>query len=218
MSVFTSSGALFSIVRNASKASGKNDAIVAVVFSAMCLEAFINEKISCAIANLKTPGDTEANLGKELCEFARWGKPVVENPKDRTSTAGKYQKARSIFAGRKYHEEESPFKDFQVLMNLRNWLVHKKLEEVYKDDSGEYAMEKPSAIDQLEALKVIDRLPPDAPTQSDLRRIDTPGVARWAKKTVLRMIDAFDKSISNKVAKARLRPDRDMLPIPESDQ
>ena len=191
--------------RSKSNAPGEKDAIVAVVFWAMFQEAFINEKIWYATTMVKNTPEAEAIYHKKLCEFARECKPMLKNI---TPTTTKYQEARRIFTGGTYDKEKSPLKDSQSLVGLRNWLVHMKVEEIRRDDSGRETVSRLPAIKWLEELKRIKPLP-DA-LQSTPDHINTQAVAKWAKKTVRTMVQDFSESISNTLTRGLLHVDHDM--------
>ncbi len=216
-----SSGVLFLIAGNAYKRSNSNvpgeyDAIVAIVFWAMYLEAFINEKISHAMNMLlNNAQDPEGSLGKELCTFAHLGKWAYDQ---KARTATKYHAAKLAFTGRPYKEGARPFQDLGHLIDLRNMLVHMRIEKILAGPNGTLVVTHPSVTNHLENLKVIDALPPDAPAQSFLGRINTPLVARWAYDTATEMVQDVVKDITNPIARAVLQVDSDLSLIPESDE
>jgi hypothetical protein len=97
--------------------------IIAIVFSALTVEAFINELMEAADVDaeqrerygmaspvLDTLGDLASILG------------AIEA--DRGSLALKYQMARKVLTGHTFSKGEAPFQSFSKLVALRDLLVH----------------------------------------------------------------------------------------------
>ena len=96
------------------------DAIVAVVFAAASLEAFINE--TAALAGSSLPSDPPSVRAFADC--------VREIEANRGATEDKYEAAGWAFVGRPYDWGVEPFQSCEVLFRLRNAVVHLKAEDL----------------------------------------------------------------------------------------
>jgi hypothetical protein len=97
------------------------DALSAILFSAIAAEAFINELPEAAsrdaydVRNLQVPAVTVLeNLAATL--------NAMEQARERIQD--KYHAARKILTGQGFHRDRAPFQDFDMLVKLRNDLVH----------------------------------------------------------------------------------------------
>jgi len=105
------------------------DALVSIVFSALALEAFINEFLSLA-KDAKQAGSTEAFLD-ELIDS------IDESDSNKKSTREKFILASEAL-GNGFKKGENPYQDFADLFRLRDCLVHLKPEDrIETDDNGE---------------------------------------------------------------------------------
>lgn len=103
----------------------KYDAVVAIVFAAFSLEAFINELVD--LADNPVLSDSPA-----MRSFVALVKEVEEL---QGSVKLKYMLAKVAFTGTPFNKGESPFQDFVQLFKLRDMLVHYKPEDKYHIDS-----------------------------------------------------------------------------------
>jgi hypothetical protein len=99
---------------------GERDAIIAIVFSALALEAFINEV-----------GDFAAYPNRENAEqdpqsVSIIGSMLGEIEESRGSMQQKFLMAKWIFSQQEYDRANQPYLDFAILVQVRNALAHVK--------------------------------------------------------------------------------------------
>jgi hypothetical protein len=173
---YLSAFALFNIAKQAAikAAAGtslQDNVVIAMVFSVVGAEAFINE--SFEMASQFGPGEFDQ---KRIVAFAELGKQIEES---RGSLELKYQVARWIFAGEAFDRPAVPYQDFALLTAVRNALIHYKLvDKFYATEDGPFRMEIPKIVEQLRSKNVLADSPSHVGTPW-LSRITTP-MARWA--------------------------------------
>jgi len=176
---FINSGTLYRQARGAasqaslagSKAQG--DARIAVVFAFIALEAFINELAD--FAN-ETPADTPlAIFGSRMKDLNDAG----------ASIGVRFQLAKWILSKEPFDTEGQPYQDFQLLIQLRNTIVHLPPDKTARDSSQPLV----DSLKFLEALrqKGLARDSHDA-VASFLAEVSTPEMARWACDTAAAMV------------------------------
>ena len=174
---YLSAFALFNIAKQAAikAAAGtslQDNVVIAIVFSVVGAEAFINE--SFEMASQSRPGEFDQ---KRIVAFAELGKQIEES---RGSLELKYQVARWIFAGEAFDGSAAPYQDFALLTAVRNALIHYKLvDKFYATEDGPLRMEIPKIVEQLRSKNVLADSPSHVGTPW-LSRITTPAMARWA--------------------------------------
>jgi hypothetical protein len=187
--MFGSAGRLFFVARSAyeqtkepssGKGAGLWETLVAVVFSAAALEAFINE--AAEIAAMSTdPKDRLVETFAKLME---------EVEEARGSINLKFLLAKAIFAGKTYDKGEQRYQDFKQLMGLRNALVHMKADKFELDSKGGTSRKPLSAVQYLQTNKILAKVQPG--TLMDwISLISTPEVARWACNVTVEMIQSI---------------------------
>jgi hypothetical protein len=92
-----------------------DSAIIAVIMSAIAMEAFINEVTALSVS--RTPIGVDAPVER----FAAVMSKAVET---RADVRLKYQLARASLVGEPFDRGTQPFQDFATLVRLRNWCVH----------------------------------------------------------------------------------------------
>ena len=164
-----------------------NDAIVAVVFSAAALEAFINE-----LADLAAQPPIGSSNPASVQMFASLVNEIEES---RGTTRLKYMVARSVFTGEPYDKSAPPYQDFALLFRLRDALIHLKSENKFEYDAE-------GNIVSSNYPKVVGGLPrhilakfDDKVTFSWLSWIGTKAVARWACNVACQMASSLLGSI-----------------------
>ncbi|HUU83611.1 MAG TPA: hypothetical protein VM243_08920 [Phycisphaerae bacterium] len=174
--VYFHSGSLFRLACRAYEqtktAAGDRDspadgAIVAVVFAAASLEAFVNEVPSCA--DLFKPLFDQAGV-------AGLGKTLHLAESEHASPRLKFQLLKVILSGKPYDEGTQPYQDFGDLLALRDSIIHMK-----PTLAG-----KPGATRRLEAKNILSLQPPGK--CSWLHRVNTRAVARWACQVAANMV------------------------------
>jgi hypothetical protein len=175
------------------RASQGTDALVSVVFSALALEAFVNEM--AAMADMPAPHPEPASVAT----FVRGWKEIEEK---RGSTEAKFMLASEVFAGNPYDKGAPPYQDFSDLMFLRNALVHlRPVERLVLDRETRFLMpvEPHDALKRLRNKSVLDES--GEPFVSWISRITTRAVAHWACNTAVQMV----RSILHMLPESRLR-------------
>jgi hypothetical protein len=151
------SHALFYIAKQAainaaSRVSLQDNVMIAIVFSVVGAEAFINEAFE--VASQFGPGESEQ---KRIEAFTELGRQIEES---RGSLELKYQVARWIFAGEAFDRSAAPYQDFVLLIAVRNALVHYKfVDKVYTDADGALKMDIPKVVEQLRSKNVLADVP-----------------------------------------------------------
>ena len=156
------------------RAPAGNDALVAIVFAAASLEAFINElgeRAGQPIGGAPHPQALEALA-------TLWN----EVERVRGSVDLKFNMAAFAFTGRVFDKGSQPYQDFATLMRVRNALVHlRPLDEVT-------GMEVTPA-------KLLSKLPRNVlttnPRASWVTRIYTRAMATWACNAAVEMAQAI---------------------------
>lgn len=199
-----SSGHLFSIAKQAyertigdksDREPGKKDALIAVVFAASSLEAFVNELADLASAKLTEPhSETEKVFASLMDE--------VEN--SRGSIRLKFMLAKFVFSGTAFRKDERLFQDFNNLLMIRNALVHLKPEE-------EFNLTLDGHFVRVKEPKVLKALPKNILAKYEKKTaanwksmISTQAVAKWACNTAVGMVrsilDTVPESLFQKMA------------------
>ncbi|TMO72162.1 hypothetical protein CWC17_14605 [Pseudoalteromonas sp. S3785] len=184
---------LFYIARKAADKSTEEpeEAIVSLIFSFNCIEAFINETIGST--ELFTGGRrTEAE--QELYE------QMLSLQSSKASTLEKYKKSKKLFTKNHWDRTQSPYKEFETLRNLRNSIIHKP-PEVIKGEltigQGEYnyksKYERPDV--ELQELLKLGIIKPILRDGSWLDAIMTPELAEWSCQVAFDVINNFLTSL-----------------------
>jgi hypothetical protein len=172
----------------------QRQALVALVFSAATLEAFINEAIafasSLALSWTLLPNDSSGVAYQDPLIVKFLGL-LSDAEEDRVSVQLKYNLAAIAFTGQPFRKGEQPYQDLDLLIMLRNWIVHLKPRDqfyVSGPAAGEYAVEPPRQV--REALRSRGLIDQTATTKlSWTRQIATRATARWACNTASAMIN-----------------------------
>ena len=179
---FLNSGILFGVAVSAyertksvlsDNAGGQNDALVAILFSAATLEAFVMELALLADGDSKLFGRTDLQALADILD---------ETESSRASIRLKFLLAKLILSGKPYEKGSLPYQDFETLFALRDAIVHLKPEKITGD---------PHKI--LQRLRAKDLCEPPEPhaTGSWLGQVSTRSVARWACNVVVDMIQSL---------------------------
>lgn len=157
----------------------QNNALVAIVFSALSLEAFINELGGLA-SDAKAQGNSEGFLDKLIDAI---DESRIQHKKDKTTQA-KFLNA-SIALSQEFDEGESSYQEFSLLFKLRDYLVHLKPERFEVKANGDWTYIEEKLIDELRSRKILSNK--DGSLTS---RISNPNAAKWACDTVAKMVTA----------------------------
>jgi hypothetical protein len=147
----------------------QHDAIAAVVLSTAALEGFINE--------LGAYGSWHTEQLQPV------GDLLLDAERKRTSIKRKYLKAANAL-DRPFNRERQPYKDFNILVDLRNLLAHpKQLTKVGKD----WSFQTPETVCQALQRSGAN----DNPLQPWYAQICSRPIAKWACNTTSEMVKAI---------------------------
>ncbi len=154
------------------------DALVAIIFSALGAEAFINEVGEMAGRDVHS-GVSGVELFDQLDDLAA---TLAEIEGSKGPVELKYQITSKILSGRTFNKGVQPFQDFADLMRLRNDLVHLRHRD--KTDAGGYVSPSSIVVQKLQqkGLTYTRGRNADEPSggMSWLNEIETVGSATWA--------------------------------------
>jgi hypothetical protein len=179
---FLNSGILFSVAVSAhdrlksapaDKIGGQNDALVAILFSAATLEAFVMELA------LMAESDSALFGHKPLQSVAA---VLDETENSRGSIRLKFLLAKVILGGETYDKGAQPYQDFDTLFAMRDAIIHMKPEKI----TGE----PHKILQRLRAKDLCEDAEPGV-TASWLGQISTRAVARWACNVVVEMVESL---------------------------
>jgi hypothetical protein len=178
-------------VQKNSPNAAPGDALVAVVFSALAVEAFINELTEMAerstVLSLPTENGAVTDLGRTLS--------AIEDAKGPVEL--KYQMACKILSGKTLPQGEQPYQAFKNLMQLRNDLVHLRHRD--RTDGAGYVSPKSGVVRNLQQQGLTltrGRSPGDVPGGTSwLDELRTPGVAAWAYHAAASIITTLGEMV-----------------------
>jgi hypothetical protein len=179
---FYSSLTLFDLACKAYRQSkaDPSQAIVALVFAAITIEAFLNDMVEVASSPL-----WEEQRPKEVEAFAS----VLSDLEQQRAQIGlKIQMAHYIFEGRQIDKGGLPYQSFDLLVKLRNALIHYKPEKLDEPSSEDGRFEAHRFVKRLAERGAI-RWPKPGATPHWPAIISDPGVARWACNVAVQMIE-----------------------------
>jgi len=169
---------LFGIARGAYQDS---KALVAIVFSVVALEAFINEMAEMASAAMPK-AETEAQKIAAFAEILKYAED------SRGSLEMKYNLAKWVCTGQFYEKDAKPYQDFADLIATRNALIHYKVL-----DKITFA-EEPKILKRLESKGILSDIPAGL-NVAWIERVGTPATARWACETAAAMVQSIIASL-----------------------
>ena len=189
---YTTAGPIFAIATRAyqrtkgaedERSPNKEDAIVAVIFSVAAMETFINEIGTLASMSSGNPTYFPheppsirilADLLEEI-EGARGG-----------SIRLKFSLARTVLSGGTPYEKGGQlYQDFDLLVSLRNQLIHfKELNEMQWSET-----DVPRIVERLRAKNILAEFPDSIP--QPIIYFQTRAVARWACNTAAAIVQSI---------------------------
>jgi hypothetical protein len=194
-------GNLFEIAKKAANSRSKksDSTIIAIMFSASALEAFINE--SAGLARMVTSAKSQ--------KIVDGYSSVMRELEDRKeSLLVKYHMALLIFSGTTWDEGGLVFQDFKLLITIRNAIVHMKTDswetpvDQFKRDPERTLAQYPKFINVLYEKKLID-LP--AKSRSWLELVKDKRVGQWSCQVAARITAEFVKAVPDGHFKDSLR-------------
>jgi hypothetical protein len=170
-------------------ASPEQDALAAILFSAISAEAFINELADAAAIDGSLPA--QVYLSAEMLRDL--GEVITLVERGNGSTILKYQLAKKILSGSSFERGSAPFQDFANLMALRNALAHPGAFDKFTEEGRMQPV--PSVIRDLQQrglTRTRGRKAGDAPGGASwLYEITCTSVAKWAYDSAHSMIRAI---------------------------
>ncbi|HLP90778.1 MAG TPA: hypothetical protein VK184_19630 [Nostocaceae cyanobacterium] len=187
----------------------QDDALVSIVFSALSLEAFINE--IPALAKLeKQAGSTEVFLDKLIDAIEE----SASNKKNKKNTQHKFMLAsEALDSG--FNKGDKPYQDFADLFKLRDCLVHLKPEDIIEEgDNGEIKYFGRKLTERFRSKGIFLK---DTSVESLILKISTAKAALWACNTASEMVNAFLDKLPASLCENNLQIDvyRKMFQPPE---
>jgi hypothetical protein len=167
------------------------EALITIVFSALGIEAFINELAEMAQrdADMAQRYESELRSMGQLRELAA-RLTALENTHEQVQR--KYQAASEVLRGRPFDQGSQPFQDFRDLMQLRDALVHPRHRDT-TDRAGHISSSHPVVrrLQQMGYSRTRGRQPDDIPGgMSWLNELETTRPATWSYRAACNMVTA----------------------------
>lgn len=195
---------LFKIAKDACKRCNKEfgprehaggDPIVSIVFSAAAAEAFMNEAIvlvPSAIELSKLQGMLAEHPG-----VAKFEALCTATEEARGSVKLKFMMGRLAFTGEVYDKGTRPYQDFDLLIKVRNWLLHMRPLDVVDWNPAKLSpgmlpptVEVPPFVKGLRSKNLlVDKAQNEVP--NSFYDLSTPATASWACETAAAMVQSF---------------------------
>jgi len=207
---YTTAGPIYALATRAYKrtkraederSTGQEDAIVAVIFSVAAMETFINE-----IGTLTSMWSGDPTyFPHEPPQIRILADLLEEIEAARGSIKSKFSLARMVLSGGiPYEKHRQPFQDFDLLVSLRNQLIHfKELNEMQWPEPN-----VPRIVERLRAKNILAEFPESIP--QPILYFQTRAVARWACNTaaaiVQSILDVIPESQLKKNTESFYRP------------
>lgn len=174
-------------------APNQNDALTAILFSAVSLEAWINE-IPAQVYNLSLNSIPRiSTFAQVIADAEAWRVPVRI----------KYQLAKTILTGQSYNKGTSPYLDFDLLFRTRDALVHMKPEKIPPDLAAKWlkldTIPEMETSDKTRTEKLVNKLASRGlcvketliAVPSWISSISTRAAARWSCNVVADMVKSI---------------------------
>lgn len=178
-----------------------HDTLVAVIFSVVTLEAYINEL--GAIADSPLWSSVEDPWIRSFVSVMK------ELERKKESTELKYRLAKIVFSGTPYDEDKLPFQDFRLLVGLRNMIVHSRPQEEAEVVGSSLRAKPPKIIAKLRSKHIVHD--PGKSAVPWMNRISTPETAQWACNTAASMSRSIYEAIPEGKFKNSMRPGIQLL-------
>ena len=182
----------FGLAKDACKQStaGNNHPLAAIILSAIAVETFINEAVEAIHPYLvpRSEWETEPDKLEALHSI------IGDLKKQRSSTRTKLQVAHFVLTGKAIKRGEQPYQDFDLLVKLRDKLVHSDVEKFELVIGGQKEYEPHPLVKRLIDRKVV-KAPPKTAAPQLRSSLNNPEVAEWALgvalQTIKFLIDLF---------------------------
>jgi len=161
------------------RAGGQLNALVSLVFSAISVEAFLNEAAGMAVGFAEYAGEPQ--------EIAVFAKRMADAEEAHESFESKLALAYESL-GEKLNKSVQPYQDFSLIVGLRNALVHFKGNERFDPKATPEEFHK-DLIKKFGRNKRL--LAEDMEPGSWIHAIETKAIANWSCKTAARVVVEF---------------------------
>jgi hypothetical protein len=162
------------------RGAGLWEAQVSVVFSAITLEAFMNELVTLAGMHIRLHSDAE-----RIKDFAN---RIERAETERESIRHKYMQTREIFTNKPYDKSAAPYQDFALLLDLRNAIVHTISDVISRNPQGEIERRYQRLINKLRSKNILHETDGNMDFMS---LISTPETAQWACNAAVQIIHSI---------------------------
>ena len=183
---------------------GCQEALVSIVLAAISLEAFINEFGGTAAIHATLEGSPSwvTTLAEVLGE--------AEN--NRATITSKFQLAMLVVSGKPFNRSSAPFQDFDLLVRLRNEIVHlKPFETVQETQEGDLVTREPSIFKRLAGTGALGTHPlfeesisaGHAVSFNWVDHVSTKAMSRWACNTAAGIVKGLINALPTNVFQDR---------------
>lgn len=162
----------------------QNDALVAIIFAALSLEAFINELGDLA-RDMKARGHEEDFLDRLI-------DAIFESQGSKKNTQDKFMDASAALSNT-FDKGKYPYQDFVELLRLRNCLAHLKPQDRLEiDEDSNWFYSGRNLINKLRSKGILQN---HTKIESITLLVSTAKAAKWACNTASAMVNAILDSI-----------------------
>lgn len=159
------------------------EAVIAIVLAAASVEAFINE----------VADSIRFSAGSKAVDppFGSLGNVLDQMEEQHASTELKYLMT-GVVVGAPFDPGSNPFQDFATLVWARNFLMHVKDRDQWKEPLDAVWPKKVTALKQRGLVKGASAISPHTKweTMTSYEAIQTPEMAEWAFSTAFAMVDS----------------------------
>jgi hypothetical protein len=157
----------------------QNDALVAIVFAALSLEAFINE-LGAIASDAKANGYNEDFLDSLI--------DAIDESQTNKRTQDKFMLVSEALSN-KFDRGRYPYQDFADLFRLRDCLVHLKPQDrIEIDENRNWLYSGRKLIDNLRSKNILQK---NTSTKSITLLISTAPAAKWSCDIASAMVNAI---------------------------
>jgi hypothetical protein len=162
------------------------DALISVVFAVAASESFMAE---LALMAQTVSAQAHPGVPEEPSQITTFADLHEELEKSKASLNAKYLTAYHLLSGRAVDKGATPYQDFALLVELRNALIHPKLDEMGLNDAKDsIVMKYPSIVAKLSSRNLMSPSPPPETAAKWIDLVSTSAVAEWAVKTAAGII------------------------------
>jgi hypothetical protein len=155
----------------------QNDALVGIIFSALAIEAFINDLMELC--------EVYSRMGDKSVSIKTFVTLLKQAEESRASIELKLHLASVAFRGAAFDRGISPYQDFNLLFKLRNTLVHAKPDTIILEN-GEY-VRKAEGVEKILSALESRNLISNEPGQDFFTIVTTSAVVTWAHEVAVKV-------------------------------